>query len=66
MRRSVLQPFKIDKNARSFELAGHSVQVGARTFDVLAFLDDHGVVAWIRRFLLGIPFPDRLDAPDAA
>jgi TolB-like protein len=41
MRRSVLQPFKIDKNARSFELAGHSVQVGARAFDVLAFLDDH-------------------------
>ena len=41
MRRSVMQPFKIDKNARSFELAGQSVQVGARAFDVLAFLDDH-------------------------
>ena len=25
-----------------------------------------GVVAWIRRVLLGIHFPDRLDAPDAA
>jgi TolB-like protein len=41
MRRSVMQPFKIDKNARSFELAGQSVQVGARAFDVLAFLDNH-------------------------
>ncbi|MFB1024284.1 MAG: winged helix-turn-helix domain-containing protein, partial [Octadecabacter sp.] len=41
MRRSVLQPFKIDKNARSFELAGHSVQVGARAFDVVSLLDDH-------------------------
>lgn len=36
-----MQPFKIDKNARTFELAGKPVQVGARAFDVLAFLDDH-------------------------
>jgi TolB-like protein len=36
-----MQPFKIDRGARSFQVAGQPVQVGARAFDVLAFLDDH-------------------------
>jgi TolB-like protein len=41
MQSSVIQSFKIDKNARVLELAGQSAQIGARAFDVLAFLDDH-------------------------
>lgn len=41
MRNRDTQPFKLDKNARSFEINGQAVSVGARAFDVLAFLCDH-------------------------
>ncbi len=35
------RPFRIDKNARSLAVEGHAVPLGARAFDVLAFLEDH-------------------------
>lgn len=41
MQNSVNQSFRIDKNARTFELAGETIQIGSRAFDVLTYLDDH-------------------------